>query len=112
MEFIQAKNYTPTKSRSIDLLVIHDMEAPETGDTAENVAHYFANQPKGSSGSSAHYCIDNNSVVQCVRDHDVAWHAPGANHDGLGFEHAGYARQTAQEWNDAYSKSMLLLSAK
>jgi hypothetical protein len=107
MRFVQAVNYTPVASRSIDLLVIHDMEAPEGPLTAESVANYFAHQRKGTSGSSAHYNIDNNSVVQSVKDHDVSWAAPGANHDGLHFEHAGYARQTREQWLDAYSRKML-----
>lgn len=108
MEFVQAKYYTPTVKRAIDLMVIHDMEAPEKGDTAENVANYFRN---GATKASAHYCIDNNSVVQSVKDMDVAWAAPGANHNGLHFEHAGYARQTAADWSDSYSQQMLSKSA-
>jgi len=112
MKFVQAANYTPVASRSINLLVIHDMEAPEKGKTAEAVAVFFEKQPKNNDGSSAHYCIDNNSVVQCVHDHDVAWAAPGANHDGLHFEHAGYARQSKHEWADAYSTAMLKRSAQ
>lgn len=107
MNFVQARNYTATSGRSIDLLVIHDMEAPEGATTAESVANYFKNQAHGPSGSSAHYNIDSNSVVQCVRDRDVAWAAPGANHDGLQFEHAGYARQTQKEWLDTYGQKML-----
>jgi hypothetical protein len=46
-----------------------------------------------------------------VRDQDVGWHAPGANHDGIGIEHAGRAAQTGRDWSDAYSTSMLDRSA-
>ena len=60
---------------------------------------------------SAHYCVDADSIVQCVRDQDVAWHAPGANHDGIGIEHAGRAKQTGRDWSDAYSAAMLERSA-
>lgn len=112
MKHIQAKNFTPVAYRTINLLVIHDMEMPEKPATAEACAQFFHNQAKGSDGSSAHYCCDNNSVVQCVFDHDVAWAAPGANHDGLHFEHAGYARQTQRDWADEYSTAMLLRSAR
>lgn len=113
MKFLQAANYTPAApGRTVNLLVIHDMEAPKTGTTAETCAAFFHNQPHSSAtGSSAHYCIDNNSIVQCVRDHDIAWAAPGANHDGLHFEHAGYASQGPRDWLDAYSTAMLKLSA-
>lgn len=107
--FVQAAHYTPTRGRQIDLIVIHTMESPEKPSTAEDVAAWFA----GSSApqASAHYCIDNNSIVQCVRDRDVAWAAPHANHNGLHFEHAGTAKQTAAQWADAYSSAMLRRSA-
>lgn len=107
--FVQARHYTPTTKRAIDLIVIHDMEMPEQGNTAEQCANFFAgpNAPQ----ASAHYCVDVDSVVQCVRDNDVAWHAPGANHQGIGIEHAGYANQTAADWSDPYSEGMLQVSA-
>ena len=105
MQFIQARNLTKCPSREITLLVIHDMEFPEKPTAAEDVAHFFAgpNAPQ----ASAHYCVDNNSVVQCVRDHDIAWAAPGANHDGLHFELAGYASQTPGQWRDKFDNEML-----
>jgi N-acetyl-anhydromuramyl-L-alanine amidase AmpD len=112
MKFVQAANYTPVGNRKINLIVIHDMEAPEKSTTAEGCAAFFHNQPRSNNGSSAHYCVDNDSIVQCVHDMDVAWHAPGANHDGIGIEHAGYARQTREQWLDAYGKQMLGRSAK
>lgn len=111
LKFIQATHYTPASGRSIEVVVIHTMEAPEKPETAEGTARWFAggrNAPE----ASAHYCVDNNSVVQCVRDQDVAWAAPGCNHNGLQIEHAGYARQSAAEWQDTYSKAMLGLSAQ
>jgi len=108
--FVQARNYTRGRSVPIDLLVIHTMESPEKPDTAESVAQWFAGPTAPQ--ASAHYCIDSNSIVQCVRDEDVAWHAPGANHNGLGFEHAGRAAQSPADWSDAYSTKMLELSAQ
>jgi N-acetyl-anhydromuramyl-L-alanine amidase AmpD len=108
--FVQARNYTRGRSNAIDLLVVHTMESPEKPDTAESVAHWFAGSTAPQ--ASAHYCIDDNSVVQCVRDEDVSWAAPGANHNGLHFEHAGRAAQTKHDWSDEYSKKMLDLSAQ
>jgi N-acetyl-anhydromuramyl-L-alanine amidase AmpD len=52
---------------------------------------------------SAHLCIDNNSIVQCVFDNDIAFAAPGANHNGIHLELAGFARQTREEWLDPFS---------
>ena len=108
--FIQARNYTRGRSVPIDVLVIHTMESPETPTTAESVANWFAGSTAPQ--ASAHYCIDSNSIVQCVKDSDVAWHAPGANHNGLGFEHAGRAAQLPKDWSDDYSTKCLELSAE
>lgn len=108
--FIEARNYTKGRAGPIDLLVIHAMEAPEKPDTAEAVARWFAGSTAPQ--ASAHYCVDADSIVQCVRDEDVAWHAPGANHNGLGVEHAGYSAQTGVDWDDPYSHAMLWRSAR
>lgn len=109
MEFIQARNYTKSNGRKITVIVIHTMEAPEKVGTARATANYFAS--KNAPQASAHYCIDNTEIIQCVRDQDVAWHAPGANSNGIGLEHAGYAKQGTPEWSDSYSQQMLALSA-
>lgn len=108
--FRQAKYFTKGRIAPVRLIVIHDMEWAEQPETAEACAAMFAgaNSPK----ASTHYSIDSNSEVQSVRDEDTAWCAPGANADGLHFEHAGFARQTAAEWADAYSVAMLRRSAK
>lgn len=109
-KFVEAAHFTPVSGgRVIDVIVIHAMENDEKPAGAENVAAWFA----GSSAprASAHYCIDNDSIVQCVKDSDVAWHAPGANHDGLGFEHAGRSSQRPRDWDDPYSRAELRLSA-
>lgn len=108
--FIAARNYTKGRQGPIDLLVIHAMEAAERPETAEAVARWFAGPDAPE--ASAHYLVDANSIVQGVRDEDVAWHAPGSNHNGIGVEHAGYSVQTAQDWNDPYSRAMLGRSAR
>lgn len=106
---IQARWYAKGPRRNpIDLVVVHTMEAAEKGTTAENVARYFATT---ATKASAHWCVDNDSEVRCVDDADIAYHAPGASHRSIGIEHAGYARQTAAEWADAYSTAMLARSA-
>lgn len=98
-----------TNGRYARLIVVHTMEAPETYLTARNVAAYFA---RGEVNASAHYNLDAGTIVQGVPEKDVAWAAPGANHDGIQLEHAGYAGQNAAGWNDAYSQAMLDRSAR
>jgi hypothetical protein len=112
IKFMEAANYTKVslvRPRKIRLIVIHDMEAPENVKTAENVARYFQNK---SVRASCHLNIDSDSIVRSVLDRHVAWAAPGANNDGLQYEHAGYAKQTKHEWLDAYGTKLLNLSAK
>lgn len=104
-----APTRTVTNGRYARLIVIHTMEAPEAPFTAENIAAYFA---RGEVQASSHYNLDADSIVQGVPEKDVAWAAPGANHDGIQFEHAGYAGQGATGWADSYSQAMLDRSAR
>lgn len=112
IKFVQAKNYKWTGGRQVDLVVLHSMEAPEKPTMAESVANWFAGKNGKAPGASAHFCIDNDSAVQGVRLADIAYAAPGANHNGIQIEHAGYARQTEAEWLDEYSEAMLWISAR
>jgi N-acetyl-anhydromuramyl-L-alanine amidase AmpD len=106
--FVESPHVTRTGGRRIDLIVIHTMEMDEKGETAENCAQWFRNPI---AKVSAHYCVDADTIVQCVRDEDVAWAAPGANNNGIQVEHAGRAKQTGREWADPYSTAMLDRSA-
>jgi N-acetyl-anhydromuramyl-L-alanine amidase AmpD len=106
--FIESPNVTHTGGRRIDLVVLHTMEMAEDARAAENCAAWFRNPI---ARASAHYCVDADSIVQCARDEDVAWHAPGANHDGIGIELAGRARQVRREWSDRYSAATLARAA-
>lgn len=112
MKFVQAKNYSKGSRGpgTITLVCIHTMEAPEGPATAENVAAWFAgaNAPQ----ASAHYNVDADSVVQSVLEKDVAWHAGPINGYSIGVEHAGYAKQSPEEWADEYSLRMLERSAE
>ncbi len=111
--FVQARWYTPVPDstpRTIRGIGIHDMEFYEKGDSAEVIARDFATRPE-TQKSSAHVCVDNNSVIQCVRDRDVAWAIPNANHDCVHIELAGFKSQTAEQWRDLYSVAVLALAA-
>lgn len=103
--FLQARYFNPLPSRTVDVLVIHTMEAPEKPTTALACAKWFASPT--SSEASAHFCVDSEHVVQCVLLKDVAWAAPGANTHGVHIELAGYAKQSPEEWHDDFSRAML-----
>lgn len=104
--FVQAKHFKKVTNgkRPVRLIVIHSVESPETFNTAENVAKYFQTTERP---ASAHVIVDSDSVVQCVKDNDIAAAAPGANQDGIHIELAGYARQTREQWLDSYGLLML-----
>jgi N-acetyl-anhydromuramyl-L-alanine amidase AmpD len=106
--FIQARNYHKGRKQTADLIVIHTMEAPEGPKTARNVANWFARTDRP---ASAHFCVDANEVIQCVKLADTAWAAPGANARGVQIELAGHANQTPEQWRDTYSDRMLTIAA-
>lgn len=63
-------NYTAGRGRPIDRIVIHYTAGD--GDTAENNGNYFKGAERK---SSAHYFVDEDSVVLSVKEGDTAWHA-------------------------------------
>lgn len=107
IRFKQAKNYTWASRQAADIkwIVLHSMESPEKPTMAEAVANWFAgpDAPR----ASAHFNVDDDSIVQSVKIEHVAWHAPGANRHGIGIEHAGRAKQTRADWFDDFSRRML-----
>lgn len=101
--FVQARWFHPGGNTPVNRIVIHTMEYPEKPTAAEDIAKYFQRTDKK---ASAHYCCDDNSTIQCVKNADIAFHAP-PNTGSIGIEHGGYARQSAAEWQDDYSTKML-----
>lgn len=114
-KYVEAEHYRKVSDRVIQKLVLHTMEWAERSNTAEACAAMF-HRPGLRGGkpiiTSAHLCSDNDSVIQCVPFRHVAFAAPGANADGIHIEQAGFARQTADDWRDPFSSSMLELVAK
>jgi N-acetyl-anhydromuramyl-L-alanine amidase AmpD len=108
--FVESPNKTVTnRGRTIDVVVIHTMEIAERPDAAAVCARWFASE---ASQVSAHYCVDAATVIQCVREKDVAWHARGGNAHSVGVELAGFARQTTKGWGDPYSTAVLARAAR
>ena len=113
LQFVQAAGYTKGRPDGPPLWIVwHDMEASEHSLRAESTAAYFANPTDGRSVSST-YCVDDNSVVQCVRLADSAWtvgNRPG-NNRGINWELSGFARQTRAEWLDPFGIAMFARAA-
>jgi hypothetical protein len=134
--FIRARHYAVAGRKRVDLIVLHSAEVGESLDSAEAIARGFARRrflrtcpackadnggaascpkcgaPSKENKSSAHFSVDADSVVQSVRETDIANHAPGVNPISIGIEMAGRARQTAAEWDDEYSRSVIARTAK
>ena len=110
--FVTAKAYKPADRKRLDWIVIHTSQSPEHAGGAEELGAYFATLPDGRV-VSAHYSVDSNSIVQSVREKDVAFtaHSP-ANERGIHIELTGMAEQDAAAWSDAYSSAMLQLAAR
>lgn len=114
---VKARWYTDVPKdalRKVRLIVIHDMEYPETNTAAADVAKYFAD-PKDDQGNpvkaSAHICVDEAHIIQCVMDSDVAYAAPGCNSDGIQVELAGYGKQSRGDWLDPYGLELINMAA-
>ena len=102
--FVESPNVTRRTGRKLDVVAIHTMEIAERRDAAVICARWFASE---ASEVSAHYCVDAETVIQCVREQDIGWHARGGNTASIGVELAGFARQTPREWDDDYSRAVL-----
>jgi N-acetyl-anhydromuramyl-L-alanine amidase AmpD len=102
--FVESPNFTPADGRAIGVVVMHTMEIAERSDAAEICARWFRTKV---SQVSAHYCVDADSVIQCVVEKNIAWHARGGNTNSIGVELAGFASQTVRDWNDPYSSTVL-----
>jgi N-acetyl-anhydromuramyl-L-alanine amidase AmpD len=115
---IRAEHFTNASrgDAQIARVVLHTTQGgPERPDFAEDVANFFKNIPADAPSDrrvSAHYVVDNNSVVGCVEEEDIANHAFGDNTQSVGIELAGKAEQTDRQWDDAYSKAQLTLAAR
>ena len=105
--FVESPHRT-VLGRRIEMVVIHTMETAERTGAAVACAHWFAS---ATSEVSAHYCVDADEVVQCVREEDIAWHARGGNTSSIGIELAGFASQRPADWNDDYSRAVLARAA-
>lgn len=73
MKFLQSHsgNYASPRGHAIDYIVIHYTGADGGKDTAQNNADYSA---RAYLEKSAHYYVDENEIVQSVREGDRAFH--------------------------------------
>lgn len=80
--FIQADHTSVGSNLPVTRIVIHGTVSRTFIGGAVSVAGYFTSPL---SGGSAHYVVDPATVVQCVAEETIAWHAP-PNQGSLGIE--------------------------
>lgn len=63
--------YNFSKGNNPKYIVVHDTGNPNKGADAEAHYRYFSSGPRG---ASAHYFVDDHSIIQTVDDSDASWH--------------------------------------
>lgn len=93
-------------------IFIHTMECGESENKAAQVANWFAG--KTAPQASAHYCVDDKQIYQCVAESDTAWSVDDfdTNQKSISIELAGAASQALAQWGDPYSKAQMALTQK
>jgi peptidoglycan hydrolase-like protein with peptidoglycan-binding domain len=110
-EYLEARHYNRQVVRDVvHWIVLHSAEAGEFPTTAEALMRYGHTMSDGRV-ASWNWAFDSDSATISVPEDRIAWHAKKANRFGVGYEQAGYARQTRDEWLDDYSESMLWIMA-
>jgi len=93
-----------TWPRSINRVVIHTIANPSMDAIVNRTA------AKLGRGTSAHYYVyGDGTIVQMVREADVAFHARGHNLDSIGIEHADVCNDPAPYTTSLYERSAELV---
>lgn len=110
LKFVEPRSWSPGRGgKSVRYIVVHYTAGSEHATSAEDGARY--NQTR-TDGTSAHYFVDRDSVVQGVLTRDTAHCARRrGNLLGIQYELCGTA-QTRAQWLDAASLATLKLAAK
>jgi hypothetical protein len=103
------KSWTEGRPAVPRVIVIHTTEGHEHAQAAEDGAAY--NQRR-TDGTSAHYFVDPDSIVHCVRTRDQAHTARRqGNRIGIQYELCGRAGQTDAQWDDSNSTAIIRRAA-
>jgi len=105
------RSYTSgRRSGQPSVIVLHTTDGHEGPNDAENGAAYDKSR---TDGTSTHYFVDSNSIVQEVEHKDESHAAlPKGNDIGIHIEICGVAAQSAAQWADDVSRATLENVAK
>ncbi len=106
LPWMPPRSWTDANRSSVQLVVIHTTEGSAHAQSAEDGASY---DQRRTDGTSTHYFVDSDSVVQCVRTADQAHTARAqGNRRGIQYELCG---RTTLDWAGAYAQAMLRRAA-
>ena len=91
----------------VSMVILHSMECGETSKAAENNTAWLHQRAKAQGYGSAHLYADNDTCVQAAEELRKTYGVIGYNDWAIHFEQAGRAGQTAAEWDDPYSRTMI-----
>lgn len=110
LPWVKPRSYTEATRARVQLIVIHTTEGSAHAGSAEDGAAYDARR---TDGTSAHYYVDSDSLVQCVRTRDIAHTAmQQGNKRGIHYELCGRAAWSADTWAGEYATAMLKRAAR
>lgn len=110
LQYVAPRSYTLGRPHPVQLIVIHTTEGSAHAGSAEDGAEYDVRR---TDGTSAHYYVDSDSIVQCVQTSNIAHTAmPQGNRRGIHYELCGKAGWTADVWAGEYAIAMLRRAAK
>lgn len=95
---IASKKYFPVSGIPTQLLVLHSGECPLAGGYAKSLTLWAATVYPLDPIASWQWFIDPLHIVAFIPPELGAWHASEANNLSEGFEQAGYARYTREQW--------------
>ncbi len=110
LPWVEPRSYTAVKRSNVQLVVIHTTEGSAHAGSAEDGAAYDARR---TDGTSAHYYVDSDSLVQCVRTLNIAHTAMSqGNQRGIHYELCGRAAWSVDVWAGEYATAMLKRAAR
>lgn len=106
-EFVPARRHGGSQStHSLHRIVMHSTVTPCKDGWARKVAGWFHTWTKT---ASAHYVVDPSTVVKCLHDGTIGYHAP-PNAGSIGVELCDYSK--GDKWNGKSHVAMLRRAAK
>lgn len=87
---------------SINVGVIHDIEAPIIDGMAESLCgpNYFGHGGDPGNPVSIHYVVGPDAICQGTDEDTIAWHCGNSNPGTIGIEQCGFASLTTAQWLD------------